>query len=143
MRPNTLTYTAYLKKIFASLCVKKERNTQKKNLSVYICLVKLRKYIAYSLLLSFFVLLTPRQWWHDCDHVSHSHQSTSDDPHQAVHLEKKDCFACDFDLGIIGEPEMVVRFFSRKTYINHVNDHVKSIEVEKIKDHSHRGPPCI
>lgn len=103
----------------------------------------MRVWIAYCLLASFFVLVTPRQWWHNCDHVTHSHQKTSDDPHEAVHLEKKRCFACDFDLGIIGQPETVIRYFSEKIYINDVNDQIKSIQIEEVEDHSHRGPPCI
>lgn len=103
--------------------------------------MKLRKYIAYSILISFFVLLTPRHWWHDCNHKTHSHARTSDDPHEAVHVEQKDCFACDFDLGIIGQPETIVRYFSQKSYINPINDCAKSVQLEEIKDHSHRGPP--
>lgn len=87
--------------------------------------------------------MTPRQWWHNCDHVTHSHQRFSDDPHEAVHLENKDCFACDFDLGIIGHPETIVRYFTIKTYINHVNDCVESVQLEEINDYSHRGPPRI
>lgn len=87
--------------------------------------------------------MTPRQWWHNCDNESHSHQKTSDDPHEIVHLEKKDCFACDFNIGVIGQPETLTRYFLQKKYITYANDCVESVQLKEIKDCSHRGPPCI
>jgi hypothetical protein len=52
--------------------------------------------ISYSLLLSFFVLLTPRDVWHDCHHDDHHHEIEQS---SETHAEQDDCFACDFDLG--------------------------------------------
>lgn len=52
--------------------------------------------LSYSLLLSFFVLLTPRVAWHECEHDEHHHVI---DKSSETHIEQGDCFVCDFDLG--------------------------------------------
>ena len=50
--------------------------------------------LSVLLLVNFFVLLTPREWWHHCDHheaIEFSHSDT--------HFDDGSCNFCEFDLG--------------------------------------------
>jgi hypothetical protein len=47
------------------------------------------------LLLTFFVLITPRGWWHDCHDQQFSTTSFSEN-----HFDNGSCDICDFDLGL-------------------------------------------
>lgn len=57
------------------------------------------------LLASFTVLLTPRDFWHECSH-DHDHSSTKKsitNIDQGLHSSfefEEECFVCDFDLGL-------------------------------------------
>ena len=105
--------------------------------------MKIRIWIAYSLLLSFFVLVTPRTFWHNCEHSIHSHTSTSKDPHSLNHIEKKSCFACDFDLGFIDQPSSILVFKFKRNYCSEtIQSHFK-VNTETIDLFSGRAPPII
>jgi hypothetical protein len=104
--------------------------------------MKLKRWISYSLLLSFFVVLTPRSFWHDCDSESHSHYNSSNKKSK-VHFEQKDCFACDYDLGFIDQPD----FFSisfHKIHVLKFNQHLTAQYIaSKFDFFLKRGPPLI
>jgi hypothetical protein len=94
--------------------------------------------LTYSLLLSFFVLLTPRELWHDCEqHSNHIHH------HSGTVLKEKDCFACDFDLGIIDQ----VHFFEihvKGGFVIPDDTFIRNGELTSFFNFfKHRGPPTI
>jgi hypothetical protein len=96
--------------------------------------VKVKKVIAYCLLLSFFVVLTPRSFWHDCDHHHSSNQ-------KETVVKEKDCFACDFSLGIIDQPQQFNYRFN-KSYFAKFDLTIASLYFKKkFEQFSHRGPP--
>ncbi len=105
--------------------------------------MKFRVWITYSLLVSFFVLVTPRTLWHNCEHPVHSHVTKNDDPHSVNHLEKKSCFACDFDLGLADQPTQIVSFFTPKKHVNRTNELISSIENSAFTLFNKRGPPTV
>lgn len=84
------------------------------------------------------MVLTPRELWHDCDHQHHEIENSDQD-----HFEQKDCFACDYHLGIIDQP--VLSFFSFGT--KQFNQQVilgKSVFIKReFQQFSHRGPPNV
>lgn len=53
---------------------------------------KYKKVGAYLLLAVFFILVTPRSWWHDC----HEHAKVENHHTQ---LKQEHCQACDFYVG--------------------------------------------
>jgi hypothetical protein len=59
---------------------------------------KLRRLLSIGLLLSFAVLFTPRDWWHDCHH-DEDHVHVSDG--ELSFEQQEDCFICDYHLGYI------------------------------------------
>jgi hypothetical protein len=94
--------------------------------------------ISYSLLLSFFVLLTPRTAWHECEHDEH-HQNV----HQSseTHVEQDDCFACDFDLGFISQPIATVFFFEKTHFPKNIAPSTTVLYLVSNYSFSRRGPP--
>ena len=81
--------------------------------------MKFKKWIVYSLLLSFFVLLTPRTIWHDCDQDSHSHISKNDDLEHDFKFKGK--FFNSFKINILflsDKEELIILFndFSTKNF---------------------------
>lgn len=104
--------------------------------------MKLKRWISYSLLLSFFVVLTPRTFWHNCKTESHSHYSSSNEKLK-VHFEQKDCFACDYDLGFIDQPVFFSSSFVKIQF--HKWNQVLPAQyiVSKFDFFLKRGPPLI
>jgi hypothetical protein len=97
--------------------------------------VKLRRVASYLLLFSFFVLLTPRDLWHDCDH-DHSVQSSHEKK-----IDKDDCFACDYGLGVIAATSDFnhIPFYNKLALKNNlVESHLSD---ERFYLFLHRGPP--
>jgi hypothetical protein len=105
--------------------------------------VKIKIWIAYSLLLSFFVLVTPRTLWHNCEHTTHSHSSSSKDPHSLNHIEKKSCFACDFDLGFIDQPNLISYVVQKQYFPLNVKVLFSKYISSTFDNFSHRGPPIV
>ena len=68
---------------------------------------KLRRFLAIVLLLNFVVLLTPRDWWHDCHH-EHEHEHAISDNSPVQFDQEEDCFICDYHLGY----HTITSFFS-------------------------------
>jgi hypothetical protein len=96
--------------------------------------VKLKLIIAYTLLASFFVLLTPRKIWHDCDH--HKVIDSSE-----IHFDKDECYACDFSLSVVSQPQVFTYYFI-KAYFTKFDLTLSSLYFKKKFEHfPHRGPP--
>lgn len=84
------------------------------------------------------MVLTPRELWHDCDH----HHQEIENSHQD-HFEQKECFACDFDLGIIDQPVFCFFSFGTQQYDKHIVYGKSSFLKRKFQQFSHRGPPLV
>ena len=65
----------------------------------------MRRFIAYCLLIAFGVLLTPRDFWHECEDHKSEHHSDLDhsDSQSNSHFDSK-CFACDYDMTAALQP---------------------------------------
>jgi hypothetical protein len=96
-----------------------------------------KKWLVYSLLLSFFVVLTPRELWHDCGQV-HEHKSFND-----THFDQKDCFACDFSLGVISHHSFHFFHFKKQYFIKFDLTLASFYFKKKFEQFSHRGPPNV
>jgi len=98
-----------------------------------------KKILAYALLLSFFVVWTPRSLWHDC---GNTHETSRQHDPREVHFEKGHCFVCDFDLCTADLPMgMAFRFappvFTEEVVLfpAHASRAVEQVQL--------RGPPAI
>lgn len=94
--------------------------------------------LSYSLLLSFFVLLTPRVAWHDCEHDEHHQQIEQSSETQA---EQDDCLACEFDLGFftINSPNFIS--YNDQVIVGNSKQILSSLNNFEGFSFSHRGPP--
>lgn len=105
----------------------------------------MRKLIAFCLLIAFGVLLSPRDFWHECDdhHIiehSDSHHTDDSDKSHEVHFEKQ-CFACDYDMDASTSPLSFAYRFIKPSYFISV-DEVTSGATSNFSDCSTlRGPP--
>jgi hypothetical protein len=96
--------------------------------------LNLRRYTSLIILIGFFVALSPRDWWHECDsdhEIEHSGHA---------HVEKDNCFACDFDLGEIESPIQYQFYFVTSIHSFDKVDEVFSFNSTQL-GFSHRGPP--
>ena len=105
--------------------------------------MKFKIWIAYSLLLSFFVLVTPRTLWHNCEHTEHQIQKKNNDSQTKTKLENKSCFACDFDLGFVDQPGSIVSFDFKKFYPKTVEKPILTASKIVLPLFSKRGPPRV
>ena len=106
--------------------------------------VSVKSFITYCLLLSFFVLLTPRDIWHECEHhavehheMDHQHSSTNQS------FEDGNCNVCDFDLGIISQPTFIRFIFDKVVYVDQTYTAFSFFTKDKFQQFSHRGPPTV
>lgn len=99
----------------------------------------MKSIIAYSLMLSFLVLLTPRSIWHECEHHDLEHKHSSNEQT----YDQNDCFACDFDLGIISQPSFIQFIFEKNVYVNRTYTAFSLFTKDKFQHFSHRGPPTV
>jgi hypothetical protein len=99
----------------------------------------LKKAFSILLLLNLFVLLTPRELWHDCDHhVVHHEKSSS----KSV-IDQKDCFACDLELGVCSGPQTPLFFTDRNYPFDQFIFNEMSFEEGVCLLQTLRGPPQI
>ena len=105
--------------------------------------MKIKIWIAYSLLLSFFVLVTPRILWHNCEHTEHQIINEKNDSHAVIKLENKSCFACDFDLGFVDRPGSIVSFSFLKFYPKNIEKPLITATKIVLPLFSQRGPPRV
>lgn len=98
-----------------------------------------KKLLAYALLLSFFVVWTPRDLWHDCDNT---HESSRQHDPQEVHFEKGHCFVCDFDLYTADMPVWLDFRFAAPVYA--AETILFPAHASRSVEHTQlRGPPAI
>ena len=104
----------------------------------------MKRTVAYLLLLSFLVLFTPRDIWHECDHHS-DHKELSDELKFDVisSIDVDFCLACDYELGFIDTPTSN-SFKVLSTHFNALNQVLFSIyRSNSFDSYSHRGPPMV
>lgn len=94
--------------------------------------------LSVLLLVNFFVLLTPRDWWHHCDHheaIEFSHSDT--------HFDDGSCHFCDFDLSVftVHQPHFFAsqkgNFFSFEKLL------ISNFQQVSFSSFLLRGPPAI
>jgi hypothetical protein len=95
--------------------------------------------LSVSLLISFLVLLTPRTVWHECKHHDLEHHHASNEQT----FDQNDCFACDFDLGIISQPTFIRFIFDKVVYVDQTYTAFSFFTKDKFQQFSHRGPPTV
>lgn len=99
--------------------------------------MKNTKWVVYALLLSFFVVLSPREFWHECDNHHEVHAKNE------VHLEQTDCFACDFDLGIISVPYLHFFIFEKPKFSKFDITSFSFFNAKEFNSFLLRGPPVF
>ena len=99
----------------------------------------MKQLFAYSLLLSFLVLLAPRDVFHDCKHDSPTEQSTDHDSNN----HESDCQICDYDLCPALQPPVFYFETLSASYFKTVSGiHVEPF-VAPLDHVLHRGPPVM
>jgi hypothetical protein len=94
------------------------------------------KIISGLLLFTFFVLLTPRDWWHECDHKQFSTTTLSES-----HFDDGSCDICDIDLGFF-TVQSILFFRSNKPVLpSEVSAELLDKESTTYLSFSLRGPP--
>ena len=101
----------------------------------YFCSVK-NKIISGLLLLTFFVLLTPRDWWHECDHKQFSTTTLSES-----HFDDGSCDICDIDLGFFTIQSILFFRSDKPTLPTVVSAGLLDKENTPYLSFSLRGPP--
>lgn len=96
----------------------------------------MKKALSVLLLFSFFALVTPRNWWHDCHHgqISKSTQSK-------VHFEDGSFDLCDFDLGYYTVHSFYFFQSQKPSYCSVVSAELLDKESISFPSFSLRGPP--
>jgi hypothetical protein len=94
------------------------------------------KVISGLLLFTFFVLLTPRDWWHECDHKQFSTSTFKES-----HFDDGSCDICDIDLGFF-TVQSILFFRSNKPVLpSEVSAELLDKESSTYLSFSLRGPP--
>ncbi|MFZ9611850.1 MAG: hypothetical protein ACO29Q_01090 [Crocinitomicaceae bacterium] len=96
----------------------------------------MNKALSVLLLFSFFALVTPRNWWHDCHHVNESKNVPS-----KLQMEDGSFDLCDFELGYFTVHSF---FFYRSVKPAHPSFLLTELLDEKrisFTSFSLRGPP--
>ena len=107
--------------------------------------------LTYLLLSSFVVLLTPRDFWHDChhDHSDHDHTENievladakgHDLSSSPVEMED-DCYACDFDLGFFTKNRPGFLSIMERVHCQNAIRILSHLNVDEGYTFSLRGPP--
>jgi hypothetical protein len=92
--------------------------------------------LSVLLLLNFVVLLTPRDWWHHCDH-----NEGIDFSHSDTHFDDGSCDFCDFDLSVftLHQPHF---FASQKvSFFNIEKSPTSNFQQDSFSSFLLRGPP--
>jgi len=105
--------------------------------------VKIKIWIAYCLLLSFFVLVTPRTLWHNCEHDEHQVKKENNDGVSKIKSSSKSCFTCEFDLGFVDQPNEIVSFSFLKFFALSSDKPIITNSSLELLLPSKRGPPTV
>jgi hypothetical protein len=94
------------------------------------------KIISGLLLFTFFVLLTPRDWWHECDHKQFSTTTLSES-----HFDDGSCDICDIDLGFFTVQSILFFRSDKPSILSEVLAELLDNESTINLSFSLRGPP--
>ncbi|MDP4637565.1 MAG: hypothetical protein NWR96_08655 [Crocinitomicaceae bacterium] len=96
----------------------------------------MKRALSVLLLFSFFALVTPRNWWHDCHHgqISKSTQSK-------VHFEDGSFDLCDFELGYYTVHSFHFFQSPKPSYCSVISAELLDKESISFPSFSLRGPP--
>ncbi|MFM7681354.1 MAG: hypothetical protein ACKO7P_01225 [Bacteroidota bacterium] len=95
--------------------------------------------VSIILLLSVFILNTPKSWWHDCEHKI----ETSNSKEKNFTEKSVDCDFCDHDLSAFTVHNY--DFFKiQKTFVTfHKNIFFEDFSLPAFDLHTLRGPPSL
>jgi hypothetical protein len=94
------------------------------------------KIISGLLQLTFFVLLTPRDWWHECDHKQYSTSTLNES-----HFDDGSCDICDIHLGFFTVPSILFFRSVKPSITTEVLAELLDKESSTHLSFSLRGPP--
>ncbi len=99
----------------------------------------MKKLILYLVIFAFSFLLIPASFWHECNELHPTHKN--DIPGE-THIEKGDCFVCDFQIFPVENQNFFHFKFSK---INHFQFTARYFEIDLIylESISLRGPPQV
>ncbi len=97
----------------------------------------MRNFVVYALLISFFMLWSPRSLWHEC-HTSHEHNLSKD---EVLITKDSKCFTCDFDCDT-ADPFISLNIKIRKGEVQVGPDKdIPSFYAPSLNTTNLRGPP--
>lgn len=95
--------------------------------------------VSIILLLSVFILNTPRSWWHNCKHKIESSNNLG----KSFKENTSDCDFCDYDLSAF-TIHTYDFFIAKKSFISHQSiDLCNHLLVSSINLNKLRGPPSL
>jgi hypothetical protein len=98
------------------------------------------KFLAILLIFSFGFLLSPKDLWHSCDEIHHSHQEERN--HDEFSNFESSCSICDFDLFQL-DYENFTQLFFEKSEGSVTSSHFTSLDLIPSSRSLYRGPPVI
>lgn len=102
--------------------------------------MKFKNYIAHILLLAFVVMVSPRDWWHDCVHEI---KTSTVDKHTHFQKGKETCDFCQLGFHLLSEKPTISHYFlENKVYENPVFSYTSTFSTFLLST-SGRGPPFI
>lgn len=96
------------------------------------------KFLAILLILSFSFLLAPKDLWHSCDEIHHSHQEEGNQ--DEFSQDETSCSICDFDLFQL-DYENFTQLFFEKSEPTLICSHFTSFDLIEYNSALYRGPP--
>lgn len=99
----------------------------------------MKSWIAYSLLLLFLVVNTPKQWWHDCTGNQHVHLSKKE---QSKPKFSKKCVVCDVQLSPFIPSEIQHVEFTKTQFSDYYAHVIVYTQLDPLS-YSNKGPPML
>jgi hypothetical protein len=98
----------------------------------------MKRLFGFLLIISFFVVLSPRNWWH----THHSeHNSTEKLAKSEANFSQDHCFACDFDLSTAHVSEPVFFKNYQDQFDNTPTALPFNVAIASKSNHVNKGPP--
>ena len=87
--------------------------------------MKFKNYIAHILLLAFVVMVSPRDWWHEC---VHENKTSTVDKHTHFQKGKETCDFCQLGFHLLSEKPTISHYvLENKVYENPVFSYTSNL----------------
>lgn len=104
---------------------------------------KLKSVFGFLVLASFMVMLTPKNWLHDCQSKHFDSEKTSEHKGLNIHQSTDDCAFCDLQIPVLGISVLQIVFeFQEKNENKPFIEKDYCISQESLAS-SGRGPPSV